>query len=194
MIDANSVKNLREKTGASMMECKNALEEAGGNEQKAVEILRQRGTKIAFKKSEREIKAGLVESYIHSNRRVGVLLELGCETDFVARNQGFQTLAHDIAMHIAAMNPRYLAAEDMEPEFIAKEKQIYLEQLKGAQKPAAVIEKILAGKLQKLSEDICLLEQKFVKDPDKKVKDLIAEAVARLGENIKIAKFVRFEI
>ncbi|KKT76219.1 MAG: Elongation factor Ts [Parcubacteria group bacterium GW2011_GWF2_44_7] len=194
MIPANLVKELREKTGASMMECKKALEETGGDEIKAIEALRKRGTQIAAKKSERVIKAGLIEAYIHSNKRVGVLLELGCETDFVARNEAFQNLAHDIAMHIAAMNPRYLNAEDLEPEFVAKEKQIYLEQYKDSGKPANVIEQIIEGKIQKLGQEVCLLEQAFIKEPDKKIKDLIQEAVAKIGENIKIGRFTRYEI
>jgi elongation factor Ts len=194
MISADLVKKLREKTGASMMECKKALEEADGNEAKAIEVLRKRGTQIAAKKSEREIKAGLIEAYVHSNKRVGVLLEIGCETDFVARNDSFQSLAHDIAMHIAAMNPRYLSAEDLEPEFIEKEKQIYLEQYKDSDKAANVIAQIIEGKIQKLNQEVCLMEQLFIKDPDKKIKNLIQEAMAKLGENIKIGRFTRYEI
>ena len=177
-----------------MMECKKALEESNGDEEKAIEILRQRGMKVAAKKSERQIKAGLVESYIHSNRRLGVLLELGCETDFVARHKEFQELAHDIAMHIAAMNPSYLSPEEMKPEFIEKEKEIYRKQFEGSNKPAPVIEEIINGKLQKLGEEICLLEQNFIKEPEKKIKDLINEMIAKLGENIKVGKFVRFEL
>lgn len=194
MIEAEAVKKIREKTGVSLIECKKALQQAGGDEQRALEILRQRGAQIAAKKSEREIKAGLVEAYIHSNRRLGVLLELGCETDFVARRPDFQALTHDLAMQIAAANPRYLAAGDIEPAFLDKEKQLWRQQLEGTGKPLAVIEQIIEGKAQKLSEEICLLEQAFIKDPEKKIKDLLTEAIAKLGENIKISRFVRFEI
>jgi len=194
MISADQVKQLRDKTGASMMECKKALEEGGGDEKKAFEILRQRGKDVALKKSSREVKQGIIDSYIHGTGKVGVLLELNCETDFVSRNKEFQQLAHDIAMHIAGMNPQYLNIEDIPEEVINTEKKIYQKQFSDSGKPQKVLDKIIEGKINKYSEEISLLTQPFVKNPDITVKQLIEEKVAKLGENIQVGKFERYEI
>lgn len=194
MISAEQVKQLRDKTGASMMECKKALEESKGDEKKAFEILRQRGKDVALKKSSREAKQGIVEAYIHNTKKVGVLLELNCETDFVARNKKFQQLAHDIAMHIAGMNPKYLITEDIPEEVIIAEKDIYKKQFSDSGKPQEVLDKIIEGKIKKYSEEISLLTQPFVKNPDITVKQLIEEKVSKLGENIQVGKFERYEI
>lgn len=194
MINADQVKQLRDKTQASMSECKKTLEEANGNFEKAAELLRLRGKQIAAKRAEKEAKAGIVESYIHSNKKIGALVVLHCETDFVAKNETFGQLAHDLAMHIAAMNPQYISLEDIPQEILQKEKQGYLEELKNSGKPQAIINQIIDGKIKKFSEEICLLEQLFIKNPDQKIKDLINEYIGKIGENIKIGKFVRFEI
>ena len=194
MITAEDVKKLRDKTQASMADCKKALEEAVGDFAKAEELLKRRGEQIAQKREEKEAGAGLVESYLHSNRRIGVLVELNCETDFVAKNEIFRELAHDLAMHVAAMSPRYLAAEDIPPEFLQKMRQSFQEELAGSGKPENIIAQIIDGKLRKYSEEICLLEQPFIKEPDKKVKDLVDEYIGKIGEKIKVGRFVRFEI
>jgi len=194
MIKAKQVKQLRDKTGASMMECKKALEESGGNEDRALKILREKGKDVAFKKSERETRQGIIESYIHSNGKIGVLLELNCETDFVARNKEFKELAHDLAMHIAGMSPQYLDPKDIPEEVILAERDIYKKQFSDSGKPPEIINQIIEGKIKKYSEEISLLTQSFVKNPDITVADLIQEKIAKLGENIKIGKFVRYEL
>lgn len=194
MIKANQVKKLREKTGASMMECKKALEESKGDEKRALIILRQKGKDIVLKKSEREVKQGIIESYIHSNGKVGVLLELNCETDFVARNEEFKELAHNLAMHIAGMSPQYINPNDIPKEVIQAEHEIFEKQLADSGKPPEIIDQVIEGKIKKYSEEISLLTQPFVKNPDITVKDLIEEKIAKLGENIKIGKFVRYEL
>lgn len=194
MIKADQVKQLREKTGASMMECKKALEESKGNETRALNILREKGKAIALKKSARETKQGIIESYIHGNGKVGVLLELNCETDFVARNKEFKELAHDLAMHIAGMNPRYLKPEDVPKEVIQAEKEIYKKQFADSGKPQKIIGQIIEGKIKNYSEEVSLLTQPFVKNPDITVTDLIQEKIAKLGEHIKIGNFVRYEL
>lgn len=191
-ITAQMVKELREKTGAGMMECKKALEASGGDFNKAIEILRQKGLATAQKKASREAREGIIASYIHMDK-IGVMLELNCETDFVARNEEFKQLAKDIAMQIAATNPQYIQREDIPQEVIEKEKEIYRSQIKG-NKPPQVIEKIVEGKLEKFYEEMCLLDQPFIKAPEKKIKDLISEKVAKFGENIKIKRFVRFQV
>ncbi|MCS7214664.1 MAG: translation elongation factor Ts [Thermodesulfovibrio sp.] len=191
-ITAQMVKELREKTGAGMMECKKALEASGGDFNKAIEILRQKGLATAQKKASREAREGIIASYIHMDK-IGVMLELNCETDFVARNEEFRQLAKDIAMQIAAANPQYIQRQDIPQEVIEKEKEIYRSQIKG-NKPPQVIEKIVEGKLEKFFEEMCLLEQPFIKDPEKKIKDLIAEKVAKFGENIMLRRFVRFQV
>lgn len=191
-ITAQMVKELREKTGAGMMECKKALETSGGDFNKAIDILRQKGLATAQKKASREAKEGTITSYIHMDK-IGVMLELNCETDFVARNEEFRQLAKDIAMQIAASNPQYIQREDIPQEVIEKEKEIYKSQIKG-NKPPQVIEKIVEGKLEKFFEEMCLLDQPFIKEPEKKIKDLITEKVAKFGENIMVRRFVRFQV
>lgn len=188
------VKELREKTGAGIVEVKKALDEAGGDEAKAIEILKKKGVAKALKKSEREAKEGIVVSYVHSNNRVGTLVTLLSETDFVARNADFQTLAHDIAMHVAAMKPEYLRPEDVPADLVAKEREIWEEQVKTEGKPAAVAEKILSGKETKFRSELALLTQPFVKNPDVTVGELLTESIHRIGENIQVGSFVRYEI
>ena len=192
-ITADSVKELREQTGAGLMDCKKALTEAGGSIEKAVDILRQKGLAMAAKKASREASEGVIGSYIHMDK-IGVLVEVNCETDFVAKTDDFRRLVKDIAMHIAASNPFYLKREDIQPDVIEKEKNIYVAQI--TNKPPHVVEKIVEGKLEKFYTDFCLLEQIFVKDTEqkKKVKDIITETVARLGENIVVKRFVRFQL
>lgn len=193
-MNLDTIKNLREKTGAGVVDVKKALEEAGGNEKKAVEILRVKGHAKAAKKLEREAREGIISAYIHTNKRIGVLVELNCETDFVARNSEFQELARDIAMHIAAMNPQFARPEEATDEILEKERKIWKEQLKGEKKPENILEKIMDGKEKKFREEISLLTQLFVKNPEITVGDLIAEKVGKIGENIQVGKFVRFEL
>ena len=192
-ITASMVKDLREKTGVGMMECKKALNEAGGDMEKASTLLRERGLASAGKRSARATSQGLIVTYIHMDR-IGVMVEVNCETDFVARTDDFRNLCKDIAMHIAAANPPYVKPEDVPAGVVEKEKEIFRAQVTG--KPANIIEKIVEGKLGKFYEDNCLVEQVFVKDPEgkKKIKDIVTEAVARIGENIQINRFARFEI
>jgi elongation factor Ts len=192
-ITASMVKDLREKTGVGMMECKKALNEAGGDMEKASTLLRERGLASAGKRSARATSQGLIATYIHMDR-IGVMVEVNCETDFVARTDDFRNLCKDIAMHIAAANPPYVKPEDVPAGVVEKEKDIFRAQVTG--KPANIIEKIVEGKLGKFYEDNCLVEQVFVKDPEgkKKIKDIVTEAVARIGENIQINRFARFEI
>ncbi|HHN65479.1 MAG TPA: translation elongation factor Ts [Nitrospirae bacterium] len=192
-ITAEMVKELREKTGAGMMDCKKALTEAGGDPEKAVEILRKKGLSAAAKKAGRIASEGIIGAYVHMDK-IGVLVEVNCETDFVARTDDFKTLVKDIAMHIAAANPRYLSRDDIAPDVIEKEKEIFKEQIKG--KPEHVVDRIVQGKLEKFYSENCLLEQIFVKDPEQKktIKDIVTEAIARLGENIVIRRFVRYQL
>lgn len=191
-ISAQMVKELREKTGAGMMECKKALESSGGDFNKAIEYLRQKGLATAQKKAGRSASEGIIASYIHMDK-IGVLLELNCETDFVARNEEFRQLAKDIAMHIAAANPQYVSKEQIPQEVIEKEKEIYKAQITG-NKPPQVVEKIIDGKLEKFYEDMCLLNQPFIREPEKKIQDLITEKIAKFGENIVVRRFVRFQV
>lgn len=192
-ISADRVKELREKTGAGMMECKKALTESKGDFEKAIDCLRQKGLATAAKKAGRSASEGLVSSYIHMDK-IGVLLEVNCETDFVAKTDDFRGLVKDIALHIAAANPSYLSHEDVPQDIIEREKDIYKAQV--ANKPPQIVEKIVEGKLDKFFGDMCLLEQAFVKDPEQKlkVKELVTEKIAKLGENIVIRRFVRFQL
>ncbi|NOX21195.1 MAG: translation elongation factor Ts [Nitrospirae bacterium] len=192
-ITAEMVKNLREKTGAGMMDCKKALTEAEGDFDKAVELLRKKGLAAAEKKAGRQASEGIIASYIHMDK-IGVLVEVNCETDFVARTDDFKQFVKDVAMHIAAASPRYVKREDIPEEVINKEKEIYREQIKG--KPEHVIDKIVEGKLEKFYSEVCLLDQVFVKDPEQKktIKELLTELIAKLGENIVIRRFVRFQL
>jgi elongation factor Ts len=190
MSDNNLVKEIREITGAGIMDVKEALTESGGDKEKTLDLLRKKGIAKLAKKSDRLAKEGIVESYIHGGGRIGSLVELNCETDFVARTEDFKNLAKELALHIAAANPLYVSREDVPAEVIEKEKEIYKEQSKG--KPDDVIEKMLEGKLAKYFEEVCLLEQSFVKDPDKKISNLIAESTAKMGENVQVRRFARF--
>lgn len=186
------IQQLRTQTGAGIMDVKKALEEADGDTEKAKDILRKRGAVIAVKKGSREAKEGLVTSYIHAGGRIGVLLKLYCETDFVARTEEFQQLARDIAMHIAAMDPEYVSLKDVPREVISKEKEIYKEQFADSGKSDDVINKIIEGKLDKFVGEVSLLEQVFVKDQDKTIAKLIEEYIAKLGENIQVGDFTRY--
>ena len=193
-IDAKLVKTLREKTGAGMMDCKNALVDSNGDLEKAVDYLRKSGVAKAEKKGTRDTREGLVYSYIHAGGRLGVLLELNCETDFVAKTDGFTELAHNLAMQIAATNPLSLDRESIDDEIIAREKEIFADQAKSEGKPDNIIEKMVEGRLSKFFQESCLLEQTYIKDPDKKVSDLLTETIATLGENISINRFIRFAV
>ncbi len=193
-IDAKRVKELREKTGAGMMDCKKALVEANGDIEKAIDNLRKSGVAKAAKKSSRSAKEGLIYSYIHHGGRLGVLLDIGCETDFVARTDGFVALARNIAMQIAATNPIAIIREDISKSIITREKEIYIEQAKATGKPDNVVEKIVDGKLNKYFQENCLLEQVYIKDSDKKIKDLVTETIATLGENITLNRYSRFAV
>ncbi|MEK6580637.1 MAG: translation elongation factor Ts [Bdellovibrionota bacterium] len=191
-ISAALVRDLREKTGAGMMECKKALAETSGNFDKAVEYLRKKGIASADKKSGRATKEGLISSYIHGEGKVGVLVEINCETDFVARTEQFRGLVKDIAMQIAAANPQWVRVDEVPSAVIDKEKEIAVAQLQAAGKPKDVLEKIAEGKIKKFYEDTCLLNQLFVKDPNKTIDTLLKETIAILGENISIRRFARF--
>ncbi|HHV71464.1 MAG TPA: translation elongation factor Ts [Clostridia bacterium] len=188
------VKELREITGAGMMDCKKALVETNGDMEKAIEYLREKGLAAAAKKAGRITTEGIVESYIHGGGRIGVLVEVNCETDFVAKTDEFKELVKDIAMQIAAMRPLYVSKDDVPEEVIEKEKNILKAQALNEGKPAQVVEKMVEGRLKKYYEEVCLLEQPFIKDNDKTVKQLVNEKIAKIGENINIRRFVRFEL
>lgn len=188
------IKQLRQETGVSLGQCKKAIEEAGGDLEKAKEILRKWGEDLAGKKSSRTTKEGIIESYIHANNKIGVLVVLRCETDFVARNPEFKELAHNIALHIAAANPEYVSEEEIPDEVIEKEKNLYREQFKDSGKPEEIIEKIIQGKLNNFKKEKVLLNQVYIKDESKTIRDLLNEYISKLGENIAIEKFVRLEI
>ncbi len=193
-ISMEDVRLLREKTGAGIVDCKKALEEAKGNIEEAITILRKKGVAQAQKKSARVTKEGTIGYYIHHNNKLASLVELRCETDFVARTEEFQKLAKNLSMQVAAYSPLYLKIEDIPPEKIEEEKNIYKEQLRVENKPDNVIEKIVEGKIKKYYEEVVLLEQPFINDEKKKVKDVIAETIAKVGENIVIGKFVRLQV
>lgn len=193
-ISKDLIRKLRNKTGAGVMDCKQALLEAGGDIQKAQDILREKGSVIAIKRSVRETQEGLVSSYVHSGSKLGVLLEVNCETDFVAKTNEFSQLVKELAMQIAAMDPLWIKPEDVPKEVIEKEKEIYKKQAQESGKPEKVIEKIAQGRLEKYFTQVCLLEQPYIKDPKLKVKDLITESVTKLGENIKVGRFTRFKV
>lgn len=193
-ISAAMVKELRERTGAGMMECKKALGESNGDMERAIDILRSRGAAKAAKRAEREAKEGAIGSYVHMGGKIGVLVEVGCETDFVARNADFQTLVRDLAMHIAASNPLALNPEDIPADVVEREKQVYLETVKNEGKPEKMWEKIVEGKLNKFYKESTLLDQPFVKDPDKTVRQYVTEVAAKTGENVVVRRFVRFAL
>ncbi len=192
MSTLEAVKKLRLKTSAGMMECKEALKESDGDIEKAVDILRKKGIAKAAKKTTRTASQGVVESYIHMGNRIGVLVEINCETDFVARTDDFKKFTKDIAMQIAAANPLYVTREEVPAEALEREKDIARSQMKD--KPENVIEKILAGKVEKYYSEVCLVDQPFIKDPNIKIKDLVTQIIAKLGENILVKRFVRYEL
>jgi elongation factor Ts len=193
-ISAQMVKDLRERTGAPMMDCKSALTEANGDIEKAIDVLRKKGLSSAAKKAGRVATEGVVASYIHAGGKIGVLVEVNCETDFVARTDQFGELVKDIAMHIAAAEPRYVGREEVTSDDIEKEREILREQALASGKPAAVVDKIVEGRISKFYSEVCLLEQPFVKDPDTTVGDLITAKIAKIGENIKVRRFVRYRL
>ncbi len=191
-INPDQIKALREKTGAGVMDCKRALEEAGGDMEKAIEVLRRKGIEIAGKKTTRATKEGLIASYIHFGGKIGVLVEVNCETDFVARTEEFKELVKNITMQIAASNPKYIKREDIPSEVLEKEKNFYRQQY--SSKPEAVREKIVEGKLSKFFSEVCLLDQPFIRNPDITVKEYIDSMIAKVGENIQIRRFTRYQL
>ena len=193
-ITAQKVKELRDKTGAPWMDCKIALNEAKGDLAGAETVLRKRGLASAQKRAGRATLEGVIGSYIHAGGKIGVLVELNCETDFVARTQEFQQLAHDLAMHVAATDPRFLSKEEVTSEILEKEKEIYRAQALASGKPEKVVERIVEGKMEKFYEEVCLLEQHFIKDPGQTVHQIIASCIGKLGENITVRRFVRFKV
>ncbi|MGE5544336.1 MAG: translation elongation factor Ts [Bacillota bacterium] len=194
MITAGMVKELRERTGVGMMDCKNALVETGGDMEKAIEVLRTKGLAQAAKKASRLASEGMVASYIHMGGRIGVLLEVNCETDFVAKTEEFRALCHDIAMQIAAAKPEYVRREDVPQETIESEKRILRQQALNEGKPEKIVDKMVEGRIEKYYKENCLLEQPFIKDTDKTVQDLLNDKVMKLGENITVRRFVRYEV
>lgn len=193
-ITAKMVKDLRDKTQAGMMDCKKALNKTEGDMEKAVDLLRQKGLAVAAKRAGRATSEGCIETYIHAGGGLGVMVELGCETDFVAKNDDFRAFAKDIAMHIAAVNPAAISREDVPAEMVSREKDIYIQQAIDSGKPEAIAEKMVTGKIEKFLAEVALLEQKFVKNPDLTVQDLLNELVAKMGENISIKRFARFQV
>jgi elongation factor Ts len=191
-ITASLVKDLRERTGVGMMECKKALAESNGDIEKAIEVLRKQGLSRASEKSGRAAKQGIIYSYIHPGDQLGVLLELDCETDFVARTEDFQALVKDLAMHIAATDPRFIDRDEVTEQVMVEEREIYKQQAKASGKPDAVVEKIVAGKMEKFYQEFCLMEQPFVRDPNTSVKEVLHNVIAKTGENIRVRRFVRF--
>ena len=193
-ISIEQIQNLRVKTGSSILDCKKALEESNGDEKEAIDILKKRGRIIAEKKGVRATSAGIIDSYIHPNKRIGVLIELRCETDFVAKNSDFINLTHELAMHIAAMSPKYLKPEDIPQEILDEERNIFMAQVADINKPANIKEEMVDGKMKKRFSEICLFEQPFVKNPNQTTRELITEYIAKIGENIEVARFTRYEL
>ncbi len=193
-ITAAMVKELRERTNAGMMDCKKALQECGGDMQKAVDFLRQKGLAVAAKRAGRTTSEGVVQCYIHAGNKLGVMVEVNCETDFVAKTDQFIQFARDLAMHIAATNPVCIKREEAPQEVVEKEKEIYRQQALDAGKPEKIIDKIVEGRIDKFMKEICLLEQPFVKDPDLTIQDLLNELIAKMGENISIRRFTRYQV
>jgi len=193
-ITSEMIKELREKTQAGMLDCKKALVECGGDMEKAVEYLRKKGLASANKRMGREAREGIIASYIHTNSKLGVLLELNCETDFVAKNADFHELAKEISMQVAASSPLYVDIDDVPAEELEKEKDIYRDQMKDSGKPEQVVEKIVEGKLKKYYQEVCLMEQEYIKDPKLTIRDLVKNKIATYGENITVGRFVRYKI
>lgn len=194
MVTAALVKELRERTGAGMMDCKKVLTETDGDLEKAIDLLREKGLAAAAKKSGRVAAEGVVEAYIHGGGRIGVLLEINCETDFVAKTEGFKALARDVAMQIAATNPLYVSREEVPADKIAHEQEIFRVQALNEGKPEKIVDKMVVGRIEKYYKEVCLLEQPFIKDSDKNVQELVTENIAKIGENISIRRFVRFQL
>jgi elongation factor Ts len=194
VITSKMVKDLRDKTQAGMMDCKKALEKTEGDLEKAVDLLRQKGLAVAAKRAGRATSEGVIETYIHAGGKLGVMVELGCETDFVAKNDDFREFARDVAMHIAATSPVAVSREEVPAEVVAREKDIYVQQALDSGKPEAIVEKMVSGKIEKFLAEIVLLDQKFIKNPDLSIQDKLNELVGRIGENISIKKFARFQI
>lgn len=193
-ITSEIIKELRARTQAGMLDCKKALVECGGDIEKSIDYLRKKGIASAGKKEGRETREGIIATYIHNNNKIGVMMEINCETDFVAKNEDFKELGRELCMQVAAVNPAYVKPEDVPAEEIEREKEIYREQMKDSGKPANVIEKIIEGKLNKFYSDICLLEQGYIRDPKVIIKDLIKNKIATYGENISVGRFVRYQI
>ena len=188
------VKELRDKTNAGMMDCKRALGDTDGDMEKAVDLLRQKGLAVAAKRADRATSEGVVECYIHAGGKIGVMVEVGCETDFVAKTDDFQNFAKDIAMHVAAVSPVAVTREDVPQDMVDREREIYVSQAKESGKPDNIIDKIVTGKIEKYLSEICLMDQKYVKNPDLSVQDLLNELIAKMGENISVKRFARFQI
>lgn len=193
-IDSKAVKELRDRTGAGMMDCKRALEETSGDMEAAIDVLRTRGAAKAAKRAGREVREGAIGSYVHMNNKIGVLLEVNCETDFVARNEVFLTLVKDLAMHVAASDPLAVTGDDIAPDVVERERHIFREQVKAEGKPEQLWDRIIEGKLKKFYQDNTLMEQAFVKNPDQTVAQLVAEVAAKTGENIVVRRFVRYAL
>ena len=193
-ITSQMVKDLRDKTSAGMMDCKKALTETGGDMEKAVDLLRQKGLAVAAKRAGRATSEGVIETYIHAGSKLGVMVELDCETDFVAKTDAFRGFARDLAMHSAAANPVAVTREEVPEHVISREREIYIQQALESGKPQAIAEKMVTGKMEKYLADICLLEQKFVKDPERSIQDMLTDIVGKMGENVSIKRFARFQV
>jgi len=193
-ITSQMVKDLRDKTGAGMMDCKKALSQNDGDMEKAVDFLRQKGLAVAAKRAGRATSEGVIESYIHAGGKLGVMVELNCETDFVAKTDDFREFARDVAMHVAAANPVSLSRDDVPAEIVERERQIYVQQALDSGKPENIVEKMVAGKVDRFLSEICLLEQQFVKNPEKNIQDMLNELIGKMGENVSIRRFVRFQV
>lgn len=193
-ITTKMVKDLRDKTQAGMMDCKKALEKTEGDMEKAIDLLRQKGLAVAAKRANRATSEGVIATYIHAGGKLGVMVELGCETDFVAKNDDFREFAKDIAMHIAAANPIAITREEVSAAVVAREKDIFVQQAIESGKPQAIAEKMVTGKIEKFLAEVALLEQKFVKNPDRSIQDLLNDLIGKMGENISIKKFARFQV
>ncbi len=193
-ITSQMVKDLRDKTGAGMMDCKKALSENAGDMEKAIDFLRQKGLAVAAKRAGRATSEGVVETYIHAGGKLGVMVELNCETDFVAKTDDFREFARDVAMHIAAANPVSLSREDVPADIVERERQIYIQQAIESGKPESIAEKMVTGKIDRFLSEICLLEQQFVKNPEKSIQDMLTELVGKMGENVSIKRFARFQV
>ncbi|MCX5870663.1 MAG: translation elongation factor Ts [Deltaproteobacteria bacterium] len=193
-ITSQMVKDLRDKTGAGMMDCKKALSENAGDMEKAIDFLRQKGLAVAAKRAGRATSEGVIEAYIHAGGKLGVMVELNCETDFVAKTDAFREFARDVAMHVAAANPVSLSRDDVPADIVERERQIYVQQALDSGKPANIVEKMVVGKIDRYLSEICLLEQQFVKNPEKSIQDMLTELIGKMGENVSIRRFARFQV